>query len=391
MIVSQEIARIAQSLLKDSTASLVEATWQRLAPLNLTPGQLVRGEVMANLPQSRYLVRVANELLKMELPLNLEPGQAVELTFVSEEPRLLFALSREANSGVPVRISETGRWLNQLANEGNTPAPATPLPRTSIVLPAPPRDPAVLAEGLKNALSSSGLFYESHLAEWVRGDRPLAELLKEPQGTLSRLAASLPAEAEPAATPTPPRQQSPEGSSRGDSPVAATPNRQPGQTPSPAPSTGGPETAAWAGRSGETAAAERGAPNPATSAPPQDAVEPRTIPIIREQLAALTSGEFAWIGQLWPGQTMEWKVQEREAGGGGREERPWQTELCIAFPRLGEVVATLRLTGEGIAVNLVAAEEETVAILAKGEERLRENMEAAGIRLSGLATRHGGE
>lgn len=387
MIVSQEIARIAQALLKDSTASLVEATWQRLAPLNLTPGQMVRGEVMANLPQNRYLVRVANELLKMELPLNLEPGQAVELTFVTEEPRLLFALSKEANSGVPVRISDTGRWLNRLSNEGNTAAPASPLPRPSLILPGPPRDTAALAEGLRNALSRSGLFYESHLAEWVRGDRPLAELLKEPQGTLSRLAASLPADAEPAVAPQAGQPQA--------SPRTEVPQNQ--RSALPAHPQGAPRPGAAAAQDyAPSAPISRGEATPREGGalqgnPPQGAVDPQTIPLIREQLAVLTTGELSWLGQLWPGQTMEWKVQEREAGGRGEGERTWQTELRIALPRLGEVRATLRLAGEGVAVSLAADEEETVAVLAGGGERLGEKMEGAGIRLSGLTVRHGGE
>lgn len=127
---------------------------------------------MANLPDSRYLIRLANQLLRMELPLNLQPGQTVELTFVSEEPRLVFALSKEANSGVPVRISDTGRWLNQLATSRNDAAQSTPLPRPSVILQEPPRDTGRLAEGLRTALTRSGVFYESHLSQWVGGSAP---------------------------------------------------------------------------------------------------------------------------------------------------------------------------------------------------------------------------
>jgi hypothetical protein len=34
---------------------------------------------------------------------------------------------------------------------------------------------------LRDAVASSGLFYESHVAEWAEGKRPLASLLLEPQ------------------------------------------------------------------------------------------------------------------------------------------------------------------------------------------------------------------
>lgn len=571
MIVTQEIARIAQALLKDSAASLVEGTWQSLTPLNLTPGQVVQGEVMASLPQSRYLVRVANELLKMELPLNLQPGQAVELTYVTDEPRIIFALSKSANSGTPVQISDAGRWLNGLAQEGSPPSAATPLPRPSLILPSPPDNPATLAEGLRNTLSRSGNFYESHLAGWMRGERPLVELLKEPQGSLSRLAALLPtetAETPPATRQTspptttssaPPEGESPPVGQNPSPPAAATregattaptappataspagesepppaagmaassapeptataappeaahsgqpaaaphstaPDTSPASTatppaappaagaapapaapahgttvhgpaphdaaaPTPVPPDGTPapgaalprevppqpereplpsarapelpppaaaaaggeprvaaggdippfspipnrhgephqdrpipppgaptagEVAGGASRVDSGAAIDRPAAFTDSAPPLRGGVEPQTIPIIREQLSVLTTGVFSWLGQVWPGQDMEWTVQEREAEG-GKGGRSWQTEVRIAFPRLGEVRAVLNLAGEGVAVSLVAAEERTTALLSEGAERLQENMEGAGITLSGLTVRHGG-
>jgi hypothetical protein len=42
-------------------------------------------------------------------------------------------------------------------------------------------DTADLAQKLQDSISKSGLFYESHVAEWVKGDRPLADLMREPQ------------------------------------------------------------------------------------------------------------------------------------------------------------------------------------------------------------------
>lgn len=38
-----------------------------------------------------------------------------------------------------------------------------------------------LAQKLQDTISKSGLFYESHVTEWVKGERPLAELMREPQ------------------------------------------------------------------------------------------------------------------------------------------------------------------------------------------------------------------
>ncbi|MEC5163734.1 flagellar hook-length control protein FliK [Janthinobacterium sp. CG_S6] len=51
----------------------------------------------------------------------------------------------------------------------------------SPLMAAPDAPPAALAHSLRNALGSSGLFYESHVAEWAAGKRPLQDLLREPQ------------------------------------------------------------------------------------------------------------------------------------------------------------------------------------------------------------------
>ena len=42
-----------------------------------------------------------------------------------------------------------------------------------------------LAASLSKALSTSGVFYESHQSQWVLGERPVGDLLNEPQGKLS--------------------------------------------------------------------------------------------------------------------------------------------------------------------------------------------------------------
>ncbi|MBN3829648.1 flagellar hook-length control protein FliK, partial [Burkholderia sp. Ac-20384] len=43
---------------------------------------------------------------------------------------------------------------------------------------------AALRAALAQAVSESGLFYESHLAQWLAGQRPLTALMREPQARL---------------------------------------------------------------------------------------------------------------------------------------------------------------------------------------------------------------
>jgi len=134
---------------------------------------------------------------------------------------------------------------------------------------------------------------------------------------------------------------------------------------------------------GEAPPADRGA-----AAPPPAGVEPQTIPIIKEQLATLTTGVFTWSGQAWPGQDMEWTVEEREAEG-GTGERCWQTVVAVELPTLGGIRATLRSGKEGIAVMLAAEDGGTAEILAAGQGDLQERFGAAGLRLGGFTVRDG--
>jgi hypothetical protein len=127
--------------------------------------------------------------------------------------------------------------------------------------------------------------------------------------------------------------------------------------------------------------------HPAVS-PSPEGIEPQTIPLIREQLATLTTGVFTWFGQVWPGQDMEWKVGEREAEG-GKGERSWQTEVAVELPNLGGIRATLRSGKEGIAVTLVAEDGRTAEILTAGQNGLEERFGAAGLRLGGFTVRNG--
>ncbi|MBU9693605.1 flagellar hook-length control protein FliK, partial [Burkholderia multivorans] len=62
---------------------------------------------------------------------------------------------------------------------------------------APPSLAGALRAALAQAVGESGLFYESHLAQWFAGQRPLATLLREPQARI----ASAQTSADPDAAP----------------------------------------------------------------------------------------------------------------------------------------------------------------------------------------------
>ena len=68
------------------------------------------------------------------------------------------------------------------------------MPTTAAVsgplLSTAPADGARLSGQLAHTLSTSGLFYESHQAQWVAGARDLPQIMQEPQARLVRAAQS---------------------------------------------------------------------------------------------------------------------------------------------------------------------------------------------------------
>ena len=193
MTVESDIIKVVLASMKDASFSLIEADSTTAAPsLRLSPGQEVRGEVLANLPNNRYLVRITGELLNMNLPAGIRPGETVQMTYLTNQPRLTFSLMQAGNQAVPTSLSDAGRWLGLLirSGAGDGQAPSSPLPGTPPLLEAGQTDTSALAEKLRETLTRSGVFYESHLAEWAEGKSGLNGLLREPQGRLSARNAS---------------------------------------------------------------------------------------------------------------------------------------------------------------------------------------------------------
>jgi hypothetical protein len=135
----------------------------------------------------------------MELPSRFQTGDSLRMTFLNQDARPTFALANQTLSGTPLTMSSAGQLLRRLMREplpGEVSSPS-PLPKLERLLEGPPNDTARLAGRLRQALGESGLFYESHLREWSQGERPIAQLLREPQAALSRpetraLAAEMP-------------------------------------------------------------------------------------------------------------------------------------------------------------------------------------------------------
>jgi hypothetical protein len=159
----------------------------RLAHIIL--GQQVQATVLSALDDGSFLVRVADATARMNLPANAKPGDALLLTLTSTSPRPTFLLEQPAISGATVNttVSATGRLIDQLLQSARQTGAPTSLQGNAPLLPAASANPGQIMPALRDAVAFSGLFYESHLAQWVAGKRSLPELMREPQTQASKL------------------------------------------------------------------------------------------------------------------------------------------------------------------------------------------------------------
>ena len=161
----------------------------RLLP-QLDPGEILSARVDAKLPDGSYKVLVAGQELRLSVPSYVAPGDALELAFVTREPSPTFKLQSVLPQGAAEApsLSTAGRLVAAAMLQPG----ATPMPTTAAVsgplLSAAPADGARLSGQLAHTLSTSGLFYESHQAQWVAGTRDLPQIMQEPQARLARSA-----------------------------------------------------------------------------------------------------------------------------------------------------------------------------------------------------------
>ncbi|WP_009205579.1 flagellar hook-length control protein FliK [Sulfuricella denitrificans] len=346
-MIHNDVLNQLQLLIKTSAPPLIDVAQTPLEEAQWVPGQRLSAVVLASLPNGRFQVQVGDASLDMNLPRNTQPGDKVELTFVSNQPRLTFALTRDLPSAAgnnlaagakpQVSLSDSVRYLGALLQKisDQSETQAAPLNKTAPLLSAAPSDIKDFAASLRNALSQSGLFYESHQAQWVAGERRLTDLMQEPQGKLPVL---IPGSGAEVAQKNAPALMQSEGL------LAQSASRMP--------------------------------------------VHAEAVTLVQQQLQTLDSRQLIWQGQVWQGQPMEWRVEERGAreGGVGEAEMPhWQTSLRLQLPRLGDVQASLAFTQQGLRVELKAVDAGTAEAMRGAQDRLRNSMEAAGLNVLAMS------
>ncbi len=151
---------------------------------NFVQGQLYEAKVLEKVSNTDFLVKVDQTLLKMALGNAGQIGQTLSLRYLQSQPTPTFLLSQPINqsSDEPVSVSQTAQLINNILKEANAEGATARYQATSVVTHHP-QNPQVLAQDLKQAVNQTGLFYESHLKEFVQGERSLTALLQEPQNS----------------------------------------------------------------------------------------------------------------------------------------------------------------------------------------------------------------
>ncbi|GAB5604704.1 flagellar hook-length control protein FliK [Sideroxyarcus sp. TK5] len=321
---------------------LITATPDKQAQQNalkLEVGQQVQATVQAKVAADMFQVKVASQTVQMQLPAFVKPGDMIGLQVVSLQPRLTFSFAASTNPlSTSEQLGSTARLLSSLSQQPIRQDYVPPTRREPLWIgerAAP--DTSQLAGRLHQSLSHSGLFYESHQAQWIAGTRSTPQLMLEPHNQLRPDTAQIAAK-QPALLP-------PESRSIM---VPATP------------------TALQAGAE----------PNPRMPAIPE-----HLQPLVQQQLQALENKQVVWIGQAWQGQDMRWEVREEDArsGNNGEDGKQWVTELHLDLPRLGGVTARLSMNGNAVSLKFEVTDDRTARTMEAATEQLVTSLAAHGV------------
>ncbi len=301
-------------------------------------GQELQGSVQSKVSEGLFKVQVAGQTIQMRLPGNIQSGDTLNLRVVSTNPRLTFSISASLNPlSTPEQIGASARMLSNLADRPLERPTIQQIARNVVWQTAGQApDGKQLAGALRQALNDSGLFYESHQAQWVRGERSTMQLLVEPQNQL--------------VAKSPPALDMNQAN-------LATQTGEPAPTPPAATHT--------------KADAESGL-----------RIAPELLPLVQQQLHALETHQITWIGQVWPGQQMQWEIQgQPEHHARQQDERQWSTEMELVLPRLGNVHARLVFAGSGLRLTLHAADAMTVELFNRALPHLKNSLTDVDIPL----------
>lgn len=274
--------------------------------------------------------------------------------------------------------------------------------------PAPPLSASLLASTLAKTVDTSGLFYESHIVQWLAGQRPLAALSTEPQALAGAPVLDAP-ELQAIVDQVPWVDEnllSNNGTHSANDPTIPVRLVQAPQNPQQAaalaatlraasnPFTGASGFGGWSSSPADNAFAfgSKSAltQDPAVQASIASGIDPSTIPLVRQQLDLFATNQFRWSGEAWPNTKFDWEIEpyRREPGDaeGIDSDRAWRTRVTLSLPTLGHVDADLVLSGQQLMIRLNTGGNSAIRLSADSDN-FRQQLAAAGLQLTGLTVR----
>lgn len=282
---------------------------------------------------------------------------------------------------------------------------------TPLMVPGQTPAPAVVASRLEDSIRHSGLFYESHLARWYKGELPRQQLAREPQmwRTLHFTSAGTSHGAAPPGnvagvrdTAFPPAPLLTKGD-RSPSPVHTANMSATSSQPTPlarvmsatatsAQPTFPPFPQAPSGTDNGSAAHTR-EPFPETTlhAHTSQPVQESLQGIVRHQLEMLVTPALRWEGDVWSGLFMALMIQlppgHQDRPGGedadqrhrNAEQHGWRSEIDLDVAGLGRLKASLWMNANSVEIDLRVAHDPSRQQLEGGLDSLRSRLAGHGF------------
>ncbi|HQR02814.1 MAG: flagellar hook-length control protein FliK [Proteobacteria bacterium] len=173
----------------DRSAKAIMA--QLAAPPELKPGNAFTAVIQQALPDNIFRALMGDKplLLRLSDPVNM--GEELEMLVTGRSESVVSAniLNRlgipgKSDSYPYTSLSQAAQLIGKLLVAAGDSPEAAPLNGGRPLLTEPPRAGADLTPHLMQAVTQSGLFYESHQAQWVQGKLPAVALQQEPQARL---------------------------------------------------------------------------------------------------------------------------------------------------------------------------------------------------------------
>jgi hypothetical protein len=345
-------------------------------------GQLFQAQVLSQLEDGTFLVSVGDNALRMALPAGTNVGGTLPMTLLATDPRPAFLLEQQ-NDGSSALLSNAAKVINTALQSAQQSGAPTAIVGKTPLLATPTSDTPQIAGALQDGLEFSGVFYESHVAQWVDGERAMPDLMQEPQ-TQAPSQAGAQSQASAAAT-------------AGKSQASNAP------TVLQRPATSNTElsrlidNALTSASNGQTKLSQaistllntRNLPQEADTLVRTPTLTQETAQNINLQLNTLEQHRIAWQGELWPGQQFEWEVSDETSRGGqqgdtGEENASWQSVVRFELPTLGKVSATINLAGGHVQMRINTASQGSATLLKTHGDELANALDAAGSPLDSL-------